>query len=92
MYKRWQKLEIDFFSEKDNIYLISKIPDIFDSIRYDKIHNQVYLQKFGDTPIQILYLSELLSSFVTPNELGIDDDMKIDLGLKIILPLYEKIK
>lgn len=38
MLKRWRKLEKDF-KKKDNSYDISKIPDIWDNIKYDVLHN-----------------------------------------------------
>ena len=36
-YKRWYKLEYDFL-QKDQ-FNISKIPDIYDSVTYDLLHN-----------------------------------------------------
>ena len=39
MFKRWEKINKDFFSKKKGRYEISKIPDIYDCIRYDLIHN-----------------------------------------------------
>lgn len=39
MFKRWEKINKDFFSKKKGKYEISKIPDIYDCIRYDLIHN-----------------------------------------------------
>lgn len=38
MFKRWKKLEKDF-KKKDNTYDISKIPDIWDNIKFDVLHN-----------------------------------------------------
>ncbi len=42
MFKRWKKLEKDF-KKKDGTYDISKIPDIFDNIKYDILHNNSIL-------------------------------------------------
>jgi len=41
--RRWAKLEKDF-KLKNNLYDISKIPDIYDCIKYDLQHNQKVLQ------------------------------------------------
>ena len=37
--RRWTKLEKDFLS-KDGFFNISKLPDIYDTIKYDLLHNQ----------------------------------------------------
>ena len=46
MYKRWRKLKIDFF--QNDFYNISKIPDIYDNIKYDISHNKEILNQFDD--------------------------------------------
>lgn len=40
MFDRWRKLLKSFYNPKTNKYDISKIPDIYDSIKYDAIHNR----------------------------------------------------
>ena len=40
MYDRWRKLLHSFYSKKDATFDISKIPDIYDSAKYDCIHNK----------------------------------------------------
>jgi inositol-hexakisphosphate/diphosphoinositol-pentakisphosphate 1-kinase len=39
MYDRWNKLQKALYLTKDKSFDISKIPDIYDSIKYDYIHN-----------------------------------------------------
>jgi inositol hexakisphosphate/diphosphoinositol-pentakisphosphate kinase len=39
MFKRWRKLSVDFYNQQNNKFDISKIPDIYDSVRYDNLHN-----------------------------------------------------
>jgi hypothetical protein len=36
---RWRKLLKSFFNEKKQQFDISKVPDIYDSAKYDAIHN-----------------------------------------------------
>ena len=43
MAHRWGKLEKDFLP-KTNVFDISKIPDIYDCIKYDVQHNRSVLQ------------------------------------------------
>lgn len=40
MLRRWSKLEKDFFNKKLEKFEISKIPDIYDSVKYDLMHNR----------------------------------------------------
>ena len=39
MFDRWRKLLKAFYSEKKKQFDISKVPDIYDSAKYDAIHN-----------------------------------------------------
>jgi len=43
MVRRWAKLEKDFLT-KSGVFDISKIPDIYDCIKYDLLHNKSILQ------------------------------------------------
>ena len=43
MVRRWAKLEKDFLN-KNGVFDISKIPDIYDCIKYDLLHNNNTLQ------------------------------------------------
>ena len=43
MLRRWSKLEKDFYNKKKEKFEISKIPDIYDSIKYDLMHNRSIL-------------------------------------------------
>ena len=42
MSRRWSKLEKDFIT-KNNLFDISKVPDIYDCIKYDMQHNRSVL-------------------------------------------------
>lgn len=39
MWDRWKKLEKAFYNSEADTFDISKIPDIYDSIKFDCIHN-----------------------------------------------------
>lgn len=62
MLRRWSKLEKDF-KMKNGRYNISKIPDIYDCIKYDVQHNS--LLKLNDT-MEIYRLSKALADIVIP--------------------------
>ena len=88
IYKRYKKLRLDFYNKKTNKFDVTKIPDIYDNIKYDIIHNKHILDKNSN----FLYENILLiSNFLMPFEYGITIKEKIDIGLRIIKPLMNKI-
>ena len=89
MQRRWSKLEKDF-KLKNGSYDISKIPDIYDCIKYDLQHNQHVLQ-FPDAEDFYLY-AKALADVVIPQEYGITQNEKMTIGLGICSPLLKKIR
>jgi inositol hexakisphosphate/diphosphoinositol-pentakisphosphate kinase len=88
IYKRYVKLKNDFFNNKKNKFDVSKIPDIYDNIKYDIIHNK---ELMNNSAYELFDEVSLLANFVMPFEYGITRDEKIKIGLKIIKPLLNKI-
>ena len=88
IYKRYFKLYNDFYDSKKNKFDISKIPDIYDNIKYDIIHNRTII---GETAIELYQEITILAEFVMPLEYGIKIDEKIKIGIKFIKPLLNKI-
>lgn len=88
IYKRWHKLYLDFYNTKTKLFDVSKIPDIYDNIKYDLIHNKSLL---NDDAYNLFYYVNLLANFVMPLEYGITVDEKVRIGLKVIGPLLNKI-
>lgn len=62
MLQRWSKLEKDF-RMKNGRYDISKIPDIYDCVKYDVIHNATL--GLEDT-LELFRLSRALADIVIP--------------------------
>ena len=62
MLRRWSKLEKDF-KMKNGRYNISKIPDIYDCIKYDVQHNSSLKL---DHMMEIYHLSKALADIVIP--------------------------
>ena len=88
IYKRYVKLFNDFYDKKKEKFDISKIPDIYDNIKYDIIHNKAII---GDTAFELHKIVNNLADFVMPLEYGIKIDEKINIGIKFIKPLLSKI-
>ncbi|XP_065813029.1 inositol hexakisphosphate and diphosphoinositol-pentakisphosphate kinase 2-like isoform X10 [Labrus bergylta] len=88
MLQRWSKLERDF-RMKNGRYDISKIPDIYDCIKYDSQHNaSVGLE---DT-LELFRLSRALADIVIPQEYGITKAEKLDIAQAYCVPLMKKIQ
>lgn len=64
MARRWGKLERDFYLTKSNRFEISKIPDIYDCIKYDLQHNQEVLQ-FDDAE-ELYACSKAMADIIIP--------------------------
>lgn len=63
MGRRWGKIEKDFCT-KNKTYDISKIPDIYDCIKYDLQHNQHTLQ--FDQAEELYMYAKYLADIVIP--------------------------
>ncbi|XP_041034107.1 inositol hexakisphosphate and diphosphoinositol-pentakisphosphate kinase 2-like isoform X4 [Carcharodon carcharias] len=88
MLQRWSKLERDF-RMKSGRYDISKIPDIYDCIKYDVQHNSTL--KLEDT-LELFKLSKALADIIIPQEYGINKEEKLDIAYAYCLPLIKKMQ
>uniref|UniRef100_A0AAY5EFA6 Inositol hexakisphosphate and diphosphoinositol-pentakisphosphate kinase n=1 Tax=Electrophorus electricus TaxID=8005 RepID=A0AAY5EFA6_ELEEL len=88
MLQRWSKLERDF-RMKSGRYDISKIPDIYDCVKYDVQHNSSL--GLEDT-LELFTLSRALADLVIPQEYGISKMEKLDIAYAYCLPLIRKIQ
>uniref|UniRef100_A0A4W5MXZ8 Inositol hexakisphosphate and diphosphoinositol-pentakisphosphate kinase n=1 Tax=Hucho hucho TaxID=62062 RepID=A0A4W5MXZ8_9TELE len=88
MLQRWSKLERDF-RMKSGRYDISKIPDIYDCVKYDVQHNPTL--GLEDT-LELFRLSRALADIIIPQEYGINKVEKLDIAYAYCLPLVKKIQ
>nr|XP_018903014.1 PREDICTED: inositol hexakisphosphate and diphosphoinositol-pentakisphosphate kinase 2 isoform X11 [Bemisia tabaci] len=89
MGRRWGKIEKDFCT-KNNKFDISKIPDIYDCIKYDLQHNQHTLQ--FDQAEELYINAKYLADIVIPQEYGLTVQEKLTISQGICTPLLKKIK
>lgn len=88
MLERWAKLERDLKNKKSGKFDVSKIPDVYDSIKYDSQHNSV----LGLSVMNELYeTAKLLADIVIPQEYGITCDEKLNISHGYCVPLLRKI-
>ncbi|KAG7473922.1 hypothetical protein MATL_G00100860 [Megalops atlanticus] len=88
MLQRWSKLECDF-RMKSGRYDISKIPDIYDCVKYDVQHNS----SLGlEHTLELFRLSRALADIIIPQEYGINKEEKLEIAYAYCLPLVKKIQ
>jgi inositol hexakisphosphate/diphosphoinositol-pentakisphosphate kinase len=88
--RRWAKLEKDFKFPKTKRFDISKIPDIYDCIKYDLQHNQHTLQ--FQHAHELHTYAKALADIVIPQEYGLSDQEKLMISLGTCSPLLRKIQ
>lgn len=88
MYARWRKLERDLYNERKERFDITQIPDVYDSCKYDILHN-AHLNVEGLD--ELFNVAQLLADGVIPNEYGINPKQKLKIGSKIARRLLGKI-
>uniref|UniRef100_A0A0D9V6F9 Inositol hexakisphosphate and diphosphoinositol-pentakisphosphate kinase n=1 Tax=Leersia perrieri TaxID=77586 RepID=A0A0D9V6F9_9ORYZ len=88
MFARWKKLERDLYNERKRRFDTTQIPDIYDSCKYDLLHNShLKLNGLSD----LFRVSQSLADGVIPNEYGINAKQKLKIGSKIARRLLGKI-
>ncbi|CAH8361115.1 unnamed protein product [Eruca vesicaria subsp. sativa] len=88
MYARWKKLERDLYNERRDRFDLTQIPDVYDSCKYDLLHNSHLDLKGLD---ELFKIAQLLADGVIPNEYGINPQQKLQIGSKIARRLLGKI-
>ncbi|XP_073159203.1 inositol hexakisphosphate and diphosphoinositol-pentakisphosphate kinase VIP2-like isoform X2 [Henckelia pumila] len=88
MFARWRKLERDLYNERKERFDIPQIPDVYDSCKYDLLHNAHLNLKGLD---ELFKVAQLLADGVIPNEYGINPRQKLKIGSKIARRLLGKI-
>ncbi|CAF2982600.1 unnamed protein product [Rotaria socialis] len=84
------KLSKDFYDKQKDRFNISKVPDIYDSIKYDLLHNKNALQFSCAEDLYVC--SKALADIVVPQEYGMTVDEKLSIARGIITPLLRKIQ
>jgi inositol-hexakisphosphate/diphosphoinositol-pentakisphosphate 1-kinase len=94
MLDRWMKLDSAFFRSKDDLYDLSKVPELHDMARYDVLHNSHLLfSPSPPLPLNELYqVSKLFADCVVPQEYGITNSDKRSIGRKMCHALLHKIQ
>jgi hypothetical protein len=88
MFDRWNQISKDFYSTKAGKYDLTKVPDVYDMVKYDLLHNS----HLGLNGIEELHkLAAAFENCVVPQEYGSDPVEKRYIGSKMCSALLEKI-
>ncbi|KAI8824538.1 histidine phosphatase superfamily-domain-containing protein [Fimicolochytrium jonesii] len=85
--ERWEKMMKDFCDVERKSFDPSKISELYDSLKYDLIHNRDFCMTiFGATEgsdlVKQLYAkSKAMFDFVAPKEYGIENEEKLEIGV-----------
>ncbi|KAJ3332598.1 hypothetical protein HDU76_013702 [Blyttiomyces sp. JEL0837] len=86
--ERWEKLFKEFCDVDRNAFEPSKISELYDSLKYDLLHNREFCEaifaspEFGRDLLRQLYgKAKTLFDFVAPQEYGIDNKEKLEIGI-----------
>ena len=93
--KRWMKIQNDY-NKEDGRFDVSKISEICDNIKFDNLHIPQLLRDKAEPEekearLRLMVLSQQLCRVIVPMEYGITTPEKVEVGLKIIAPLLQKI-
>ena len=80
MLDRYEKLNKDFKNKKTGLFDLTKVPDVYDMVRYDVLHNS-HLGLHGME--ELLRLSRDFADVVVPQEYGISKEEKLSIGSKM---------
>jgi inositol hexakisphosphate/diphosphoinositol-pentakisphosphate kinase len=86
--RRWSKLEEDLYDSRLDEFAVSKLPDLYDSLKYHLTHNV----HFGlpETP-EVYELAKAFADVVVPQEYGLRSTQKLDIGYSVAHNLMRKI-
>ncbi len=84
---RWSTILEEYYDTKNDSFNTTKIPDIYDNIKYDSLHNRGVLKN-----LRPIYLAaKNVANFVIPSEYGVFKEQKLRIGRAVVQPLLEHI-
>lgn len=88
MLRRWRKLQQDLYDSKTDRFDVSKLPDLFDAIKYHMMHNNHF--KLAEA-LEVYELAEAFAEVVVPQEYGLNGEQKLKIGYGICMDLTNKL-
>ncbi|KAI8849269.1 histidine phosphatase superfamily-domain-containing protein [Chytridium lagenaria] len=96
--ERWEKIFKDFCDVDRSAFEPSKISELYDSLKYDLLHNREFCEaifaspEFGRDLLKQLYgKAKTLFDFIAPQEYGIQPGEKLEIGMLNSMSLLRQI-
>ncbi|KAK9719425.1 inositol hexakisphosphate and diphosphoinositol-pentakisphosphate kinase [Basidiobolus ranarum] len=98
--ERWEKIFQDICDPGYENFNPSKVPELYDSLKYDALHNREFLEVIFVKPeehgqieqiCELYYRAKILFDIVAPQEFGITADEKMEIGSLTSIPLLNQI-
>lgn len=87
--QRWDQLINLFYNPKTDTFDATKVPDIYDCVKYDALHNNRFM---GDNLLCPLYLAtKRVADFIVPQEYGVTRREKDTIARGIIQPFFNQL-
>jgi len=88
--ERWKFIYKRFYDPDEDVFDLSRIPDVHDNVRFDVLHNPHL--GLSSTLEKLYELAKSMADCVVPQEYGTTIAEKRSVGVKICGPLLEKIR
>eukprot|EP01029_Cantina_marsupialis_P003464 TRINITY_DN133312_c1_g2_i1.p1 TRINITY_DN133312_c1_g2~~TRINITY_DN133312_c1_g2_i1.p1 ORF type:complete len:849 (+),score=150.18 TRINITY_DN133312_c1_g2_i1:60-2606(+) len=88
MSERWKKLHRDFYRKSTKIFDFSKIPDVYDCIKYDLFHNR---EIFPENSKELYDAIRPMAEVIVGQEYGLSANHKLRIGSRIAFHLVNKL-
>ncbi|KAJ3103187.1 hypothetical protein HDU97_010320 [Phlyctochytrium planicorne] len=96
--ERWEKIFREFCDVDRSAFEPSKISELYDSLKYDLLHNREFCEaifaspEFGRDLLKQLYgKAKTLFDFIAPQEYGIESSEKLEIGMLNSMTLLKQI-
>jgi len=85
--KRWAKLKEDLWDKKHNNWNVSKLPEIYDAVKFDLIHHPRVAPSF----MSLYRVATRINNVIIPNEYGWDERSRVRIGSVVCGRLLRKL-
>ncbi|KAJ3107695.1 hypothetical protein HK100_003533 [Physocladia obscura] len=79
--ERWERIFKEFCDVERSVFEPSKISELYDSLKYDLLHNREFLDHDKEDLLRLMYNhAKTLFDFIGPQEYGIEPSEKLEIG------------
>ena len=94
MYERWKKLQKEVYKKRKDRFDMSKIPDVYDTVVYDLLHNRTFFNEHEHLKVvmdELYFLAKASATLVISQEYGVTRKEKLTIASSVADNLFYKI-